>query len=578
MIKVIDDISELEKIIPDLESMPLIAIDTETTGLDPYKSKVLLFQIGNLEKQFIIDCRKVSVEPLRKILESDKPKVLQNAKFDYKMVKHSFKIDIENMVDTMLIEQVLMAGKSGGHFGLDALVEKYLDIRIDKSERVTFINHSGEFTESQLEYAQNDLIYTLRVLDNQIDLLVKENLQETAKLECMAVNAFGDIEYNGMLLDKDKWSDILQEEVIKRKEAGKLLDSIFKPLSGDDLFGVVNINYDSDEQLKDALNRIGIKVNDTSKATISHIDSKIGQAIIDYREHQKVVSAYGKGFLEHIHSETGRIHPTFRQLGASSGRTSCADPNLQNIKADSRFRDCFIAPPGRKLAIADYSGCELRIIAELSDDTVFLETFRTGGDLHSIVASSIFKKNVSKTENPELRQKAKTINFGLAYGMGSQGLAASLEIPEKEAEELLENYFKSYPKVKKYLEESASIAVKQGYSATIGGRKRYYEIKDKNDQKEVASIVRQAKNAPIQGTNADMTKLALIWIRNKIKEGNIDAKLVNTVHDEIVIECAAGIADEAAEIMRACMVQAGEYYLHKLPVEVEYAISDSWQK
>ena len=151
-------------------------------------------------------------------------------------------------------------------------------------------------------------------------------------------------------------------------------------------------------------------------------------------------------------------------------------------------------------------------------------------------------------------------------------------IIQKEAEELLENYFKSYPKVKKYLEESASIAVKQGYSATIGGRRRYYEIKDKNDQKEVASIVRQAKNAPIQGTNADMTKLALIWIRNKIKERNIDAKLVNTVHDEIVIECAAGIADETAEIMRDCMVKAGEYYLHKLPVEVEYAISDSWQK
>ncbi|MEK7395986.1 MAG: DNA polymerase [Candidatus Poribacteria bacterium] len=578
MIKVIDDNNELEKIIPDLESMPLMAIDTETTGLDPYKSKVLLFQIGDLEKQFIIDCRKVSIEPLRKILESDKPKVLQNAKFDYKMVKHSFKIDIENMVDTMLIEQVLMAGKAGGHFGLDDLVEKYLDVRIDKSERVTFINHSGDFTERQLEYAQNDLIYTLRVLENQLNLLVKENLQETAKLECMAVNAFADIEYNGMLLDKDKWSEILQEEVIKRKEAGKLLDNIFKPLSGDDLFGVVNINYDSDEQLKDALNRIGIAVSDTSKATISHIDHKISQAIFDYREHQKVVSAYGKGFLEHIHSETGRIHPTFRQLGASSGRTSCADPNLQNIKVDSRFRGCFIAPPGRKLAIADYSGCELRIIAELSDDTVFLETFRTGGDLHSIVASSIFKKNVSKTENPELRQKAKTINFGLAYGMGSQGLAASLEISEKEAEELLENYFKSYPKVKKYLEESASMAIKQGYSATIGGRRRYYEIKDKNDQKEVASIVRQAKNAPIQGTNADMTKLALIWIRNKIKERNIDAKLINTVHDEIVIECAAGIADEAAEIMRDCMVKAGEYYLHKLPVEVEYAISDSWQK
>jgi len=579
MIKIIDNINELENIIPDLESMPLLAIDTETTGLDPYRSKVLLFQIGDLEKQFIIDCRKVSIEPLRKILESDKPKVLQNAKFDYKMVKHSFKIEIENMIDTMLIEQVLMAGKSDGQFGLDDLAEKYLNTRIDKSERKSFIDHSGDFTESQLEYAQNDLIYVLRILESQVKALVKENLQETAKLECMAINAFGDIEYNGMLLDKNKWSEILEEEFMKKKEAEKILDSIFKPISELDLFGgSVNINYDSDEQLKDALEKIGIKVNDTSKATISHIDPKIGQAILDYREHQKVVSAYGKGFLEHIHPDTGRIHPTFRQLGASSGRTSCADPNLQNIKADSRFRSCFIAPSGRKLVIADYSGCELRIIAELSNDEVFLETFRTGGDLHSIVASSIFKKNVSKTENPELRQKAKAINFGLAYGMGAQGLAASLEIPEKEAEELLEHYFNSYPKVKKYLDESANIALKRGYSVTIGGRKRYYEIKDRNDQKEIASIIRQAKNAPIQGTSADMTKLALIWIRKAIKEKNIDAKLVNTVHDEIVLECDENVAEESAQIMRDCMIKAGEYYLHKLPIEVEYAISDCWQK
>jgi DNA polymerase-1 len=577
MENLIIDTNNVEKIITELESIPMLAVDTETTGLDPYTSNVLLFQIGNLEKQFVIDCRKANLEPLREILESDKPKILQNAKFDYKMIKHSFKIEMENMIDTMLIEQVLVCGKSDKQFKLEDLVEKYTGERPDKEERKSFINHDGDFSESQLEYARRDLLYTLQVLDKQVKSVIDDGLKDTAKLECLAVNAFGDIEYNGMLLDKAKWVEILKEEIDKKEKAKERLDSIFKPHSDLDLFGAININYDSDEQLKDALARININVTDTSKATISRIDTEIGQVITDYREHQKVVSSYGQEFLEHIHPVTGRIHPSFRQIGASSGRTSCADPNLQNIKADSRFRSCFVSPAGRKLVVADYSGCELRIIAELSDDPVFLETFRKGGDLHSIVASSIFKKNVSKSENPELRQRAKVINFGLAYGMGPQGLAMQLEISEEEAGELLNQYFRSYPSVKKYLEQSANEAIKKGYSITIGGRRRYYNTKDM-DQRMRSSIERQAKNAPIQGTNADMTKLALIWIRNKIKEQNLDAKLINTVHDEIVIECDESIAEEIAEIMRDCMIRAGEHYLHKIPVDVECVISNSWLK
>ena len=577
-IKLITNTSEVENIVAELETMPIIAVDTETEGLDPYKDKVLLLQIGDLKKQFIIDCRKASPEPLRRILESQKPKVLQNAKFDYKMIKHAFNIEMENMIDTMIIEQVLTSGLSGKRFGLADLAELYLNTKLDKTERESFINHTGDFSENQLLYAQNDLIYTLQILNHQMPKVVQDGLEHTVKLECLAIGAFGDMEYNGILLDKEKWCAILEEEKILRDSAQEKMDKIFMPHSDLDLFGIVNINYDSEEQLKSALANIGINVDDTSKATLSKIEHPIGQLIIDYREHQKVVSSYGQGFLEHIHPITGRIHPLFKQIGASSGRTSCTEPNLQNIKADSRFRSCFIAPKGRKLVIADYSGCELRIIAELSGDPVFLETFRNGGDLHSIVATEIFKKNVSKNENPELRQKAKIINFGLAYGMGPQGLSSALEISEDEARELLDKYFQSYPLVKRYLEKSAEEAIQKGYSVTIGGRRRYYEIDDKKDSKTIASVARQAKNAPIQGTNADMTKLALIWIRDKIKERKLDAMLINTVHDEIVLECDEQIAEEVADITRNCMVKAGEYYLSKLPVEVECSISECWEK
>lgn len=574
----ITNTSDVEGIIAELNSMPIIAVDTETEGLDPYRDKLLLLQIGNLEKQFIIDCRKASPEPLRGILEGQKPKVLQNAKFDYKMIKHAFNIEMENMIDTMLIEQVLTSGLSGRRYGLADLAEYYLKTKLDKTERESFINHTGEFSENQLTYAQNDLIFTLQILNHQMPMVIQDGLEHTVKLECLAIGAFGDMEYNGILLDKEKWCAILEEEKLLRSSAKEKIDKIFMPHSDIDLFGMVNINYDSEEQLRSALENIGINVSDTSKATLSKIQHPIGQLIIDYREHQKVVSSYGQGFLEHIHPITGRIHPLFKQIGASSGRTSCTEPNLQNIKADSRFRSCFIAPEGRKLIVADYSGCELRIIAELSGDPVFLETFRNGGDLHSIVATEIFRKNVSKNENPELRQKAKVINFGLAYGMGAQGLSAALEISEDEAKELLDKYFQSYPLVKRYLDKSAEEAIQKGYSVTIGGRRRYYEIKDKKDSKAIASIARQAKNAPIQGTNADMTKLALIWIRNKIKEKKLNAMLVNTVHDEIVLECDEQIAEDVADITRNCMIKAGEYYLSKLPVEVECSISECWEK
>lgn len=575
-IRLITDTNDVYKILPEIDSMPIVAVDTETEGLDPFRHKVLLFQIGDMNKQFIIDCRKASIEPLRPILEGLKPKVLQNAKFDYKMIKHAFKIEMENMVDTMLIEQVIMGGRAEVRYGLADMFERYGLGKIDKNERLSFLNHTGDFSQNQLIYARNDLIYVIQILKEQMKRI--SGLEDTVKLECLAINAFGDMEYNGILLDKDRWCAILEEERIKRDEARKKMDEIFCCESDLDLFGTVGINYDSEEQLKSALSKIGIYVNDTSKSTLSRINHPVIEAILAYREHQKVVTTYGEGFLEHINPVTGRIHPNFKQIGASSGRTSCTEPNLQNIKADSKFRSCFIAPPGRKLIIADYSACELRIIAELSEDPVFLDTFRKGGDLHSIVASAIFKTNVSKTENPELRQKAKTINFGLAYGMGPQGLSASLDIPEEEAKKLLDQYFQNYPLVKKYLDRSAEEAIKNGYSTTIGGRRRYYDISDKDDPKVIAAIARQAKNAPIQGTNADMTKLALIFIRNRIKERGLDAGIVNTVHDEIVVECKETIAEETAELVKDAMIKAGEHYLHKVPVEVECVISDCWEK
>jgi len=615
MVNFLRTTEEVEAIVPNLEKKKILGVDTETTGLDPFVDKVLLLQIGDLEDQYVIDTQSAKIEPLRPILEGIKiPKVLHNANFDYKFIRSNFGICMENMIDTMLIEMVIRNGVKRSGFGLKHLMKDYFEQEISKEEQTSFIGHKGDFTEKQLEYARNDVIYPLRILEQQIPIAIKEELEFTIKLECQAVAAFADMEYNGILLDTARWKKLIREADKGKSAAKKKLDKIFQRFAPGDLFGFVSINYDSDQQLRDALRRLlksernfsekqlEERLPDTSRETIVAIDHPVKDLILEYRTHQKVVSTYGRGFLKHVHKKTGRIHPNFRQLGAESGRVSCTRPNLQNIKAGSDFRNSFIAGKGRKMITADYSGCELRIIAECSQDPVFLRTFNDGGDLHSIVASTMFKKEVTKDKNKHLRKAAKGINFGLAYGMGAQGLSVIIGNDSKsdeenlrEAEKMLDQYFKSYPTIKDFLDGSAEEGVKMGYSRTMGGRKRYYSLPPvpkrdehesddtffearKNRRRQLGAIQRKAKNTPIQGTSADMTKLAMVWIREEIKNQNLDAKLINTVHDEIVVECGEEIAEKTCEMVKEMMTKSGEVFIKSIPADVDASIEDHWTK
>lgn len=569
---------QLEPVLAQLQTMPILAVDTETTGLDPFEDRLVLLQIGDPQRQFIIDCRTVSLEPLRPILESNRPKVLHNAKFDYKMLKAASGIEMANMVDTMLVEQVLTNGLARRSFALSELAESYLALPLDKSKRRSFIDHTGDFSQAQLEYAARDILVTYLVATEQLPHIKEKGLAHTVQLECLAIPSFGDLELNGIFLDRQRWTALIEEARARRDRAKEELDKHFAAPGQVDLFGRPEINYESEQQLKDALYRIGVVVSDTQKNTLLKVKHPVIEHIFEYREQQKVVSTYGEGFIKHIHPKTGRIHPDFRQLGAESGRVSCSKPNLQNIPRDSEFRSCFTAPPGRKIVTADYSGCELRILAELSQDPAFIEAFRKNEDLHAMVARRMFRVPVSKQENRELRDRAKVINFGLAYGMGAQALAATLGTSAREAESLLHDYFHMFPRIKEYLDSSARLALERGWAETIGGRKRYFEVSDELPASERAALERQAKNMPIQGTNADMLKLALVLVRDRIKSARLDALLVNTVHDEIVIECAEQAAEATAALVRDCMIEAGEYYLKSVPVEVECRIADAWAK
>ena len=293
-----------------------------------------------------------------------------------------------------------------------------------------------------------------------------------------------------------------------------------------------------------------------------------------------MITSFGESILEKINPDTGRLHPDFMQLGADTGRFTCNNPNLQQIPADSGFRSCFIASRGYKLITADYSQIELRIMAEVSEDPAFLRAFREDRDLHSLTASQMFKVGIAEVDKNR-RFQAKSINFGLMYGRGPVSLANQIGLDIEESRRLLDIYFSTYKKVKIWLDQIAKEAIRNGYVRTLGGRKRIFSLPGRNDpdyQKLISSIQRQGKNTPIQGTSADITKYALIFIKEEFEKRKLDAYLIHTVHDEIVAEAREDQAQEAAKVVEEQMIRAGEKLLKKVPVKVDVRISDCWEK
>jgi DNA polymerase-1 len=342
------------------------------------------------------------------------------------------------------------------------------------------------------------------------------------------------------------------------------------------LFGEAEINLDSPSQVQGALHRMGIPVEGTRAFELQHFarEHEIVARLLEYRGVAKQLTSYGRAMLEHIHPMTGRVHPSFIQIGAPSGRFACMDPSVQQIPNSPEYRDCVRAPEGRKLVIADYSQIELRILADWSQDTALLKAFQSGQDLHRVTASQMFNvpfEEVSKKQ----RTAAKSLNFGLLYGMGAQGLANRIDSTPVEAEQLIRKYFAAYRGVERWLREMGEMAIRDRQSRTRSGRLVLYNF-DESDRGQVAGIVRLGKNVPVQGTSADITKIAMTRLDEDLKD--IDAKIVNSVHDELVVECDAEIAPDVAERVEHAMTSAGRVYIKSIPVVVETAVADSWIK
>jgi DNA polymerase-1 len=286
------------------------------------------------------------------------------------------------------------------------------------------------------------------------------------------------------------------------------------------------------------------------------------------------MTSFGENILEFIEPKTGRIHADFRQIGAPTGRFSCSNPNLQQIPHEEAYRRCFRAADGKKLVIADYSQIELRILADFSDDKNFINAFVSGEDFHTTTASQVFGVNPEDV-SPDQRSFAKRLNFGIVYGVGASRFGLMTGLSQSEAENTMRKYFGTFRGLDAYLRDAGRSVVTNRTARTASGRTLRLRF-DETDRQQVSSARRYGVNMPIQGTSADILKLALRLLHDSIR--GTSAKLVNIVHDEIIVECDAAEAEATADRLEKAMCAAGERYVKKVPVKVDAKIADEWAK
>jgi len=386
------------------------------------------------------------------------------------------------------------------------------------------------------------------------------------------------MELNGFYLDEARWREQLEKvKIVQTKVADELQHLLSAGVAQASLFGVTEINLDSQAQVTDALKGLGVPVPATTRGWQLQplaADYPVVAKLLEYRGVAKSLSSFGENILEFIEPQTGRIHADFRQIGAPTGRFSCSKPNIQQIPHEQEYRRCFRAPDGRKLITADYSQVELRILAEFSNDENFIKAFQSGEDFHATAAAQVF--NVApENVTSEQRSFAKRLNFGVVYGIGSQRFALMTGLKQIEAENIMRRYFATYRGLDSWLREAGQKVLSNRIARTASGRMMRFRF-DENDRQQISSARRNGMNMPIQGSSADILKRALRLLHNELR--GTSARLVNIVHDEIIVEADAREAEQIADKLDKAMCAAGEEYIKKVPVKVDVAIADEWSK
>jgi DNA polymerase I len=620
----VDKQADIPAIIREAEKQIQLSLDTETTGLDMLNSntKLLLLQIEVGGKAYVIDARKVNIEPFRGILENKRCiKIVQNANFDYKVIYLKRNIAIQGIFDTKIAEALIQAGLNIRKNSLIELAKTYTGIKLDKSITLSFVDFpdDAEFSEEQIKYAAFDVLVLPEIKRAQQLSLKTYGMSAIAELEFALVEPVAQMEIAGIILDAERWRKSL--EITKRKlfklstDLRQVLPDPPVPppkptrLKKDGtpykntakLKPLPILNLNSWQQVAWSCKEIGIDLveanrktgkgltnNGTLKVALSicgddAIKTKVLRDFIAYRGFKQIEKTFGENLIDHIRKEDGRIHAEFHQNGTDSGRFSSSKPNLQNIQKKGEegriLRSCFIPKVGNKFIIADYSQIELRIAAEKSEDPVMLRILNDPrGDIHKGTASEMYGIPYDQVSK-DLRNAAKTLNFGIIYGMQIRTLSERLGCSPIEAAQHLQTYNNTYHVLMEWLDNQANEAFEKGRTVTIGGRIRWFpslDPKHKDYRKLKAFYERVGRNHPIQGTSADMTKTSMVLLYNPLKE--LCAYIVNSIHDELCTEVPLGNTIIAAQLIKRKMIFAGEKYLRKVPVLVDIKIRDCWWK
>ena len=581
-----------------LEAAPLFAFDTETTSLNYMQAEIvgLSFAIepgeaayvplahlnpgleGQLDRDQILD-------QMKPLLESDAvKKVGQHLKYDANVLANhgiTFRgIAHDTMLQSYIIDAV------GSRHDMGSLALKYLGQRVISFEKVAGkgakqVSFDHVDIEQAAAYAAEDADVTLRLHEALMPKLEAEaSLNEVyQRLELPLVPVLSKIERNGAYVSIDKLRAQSREIAIRLAE----LESQACELAGQPF------NLASPKQLGEILfEKLELPVikktpkgaPSTAEEVLVELanDYELPAVLIEHRGLAKLKSTYTDKLPEMVDTRTGRVHTSYHQAVTATGRLSSSDPNLQNIpirtKEGRRIRQAFIAPEGRKIVAADYSQIELRIMAHLSSDAGLLHAFANELDVHSATAAEVFDVSLDEVTTDQ-RRKAKAINFGLIYGMSAFGLARQIGVARGEAQEYIDRYFARYPGVADYMDATRAIAHEQGYVETLLGRRLYLpEINARNKQRQLAAE-RTAINAPMQGTAADIIKLAMIDVDAWLTETALDAKMIMQVHDELVFE----VADEACETLCNNVTERMANVIElQVPLLTEVGVGANWDE
>ena len=588
--KLVENEEELRHLCDFFITKESVSIDTETTSTDAISAELVGLSFSVEEKKAFYVAIPANYEEALKIVQIFKPlyesdkimKIGQNIKYDYEVLTR-YGVTLQGkMFDTMIAHYLIQPEL---HHNMDYMAETLLGYQTIHIEELLGPKGKKQKNMRDLspadiyEYAAEDADITLR-LKNVLEPRLKElGVEELFwNIEMPLVRVLADMELNGVCLDTEALQDtskifterMKQYEQEIYKEAGEEFNISSPKQVGDILFGKLQI-MDKPKKTK-----TGQYV--TSEEVLQSLESKspIVRNILNYRGMKKLLSTYIDALPKLINPRTGHIHTSFNQALTATGRLSSSDPNLQNIPVRTddgkEIRKCFIPEEGCLFFSADYSQIELRIMAHLSEDENMMEAFREGHDIHRATAAKIWHVDIDKVTDAQ-RKKAKQANFGIIYGITTYGLAQRMDIPNGEAKELIEDYFRTFPKVQAYMEHAKEVARAKGYAETLFHRRRYLADINSRNATVRGFAERNAINAPIQGTEADIIKVAMVRIWERFKKEGIRSKMILQVHDELNFSV---FPEEREQVERIVIEEMQNAYPLNVPLIADAGWGKNW--